>query len=72
MGNEPKYKNMEDHVYIETRPSNWVGLDNPHVTVTVKRDMEEWKQKALQREIADALFRWGAITQHKFKAEIKQ
>jgi hypothetical protein len=66
-----KYKSMEDHVSIETRPLNWTGLENPKVTVVVRRDMEEWKQRALQTEIACALFRWGAITQHHFKAEIK-
>lgn len=67
----PEYKSIEDHVTIETRPSYWTGLDNPKVTVVVKRDMEEWKQKALQDEIGAALLRWGALTQHHFKAEIK-
>jgi hypothetical protein len=66
-----EYKRMEDHITIETRPVHWTGLDNPKVTVLVKRDMEEWKKKALQDEIAAALLRWGALTQHKFKEEIK-
>jgi len=68
---EVKYKSMEDHVTIETRPLNWTGLENPKVTVVVRRDMEDWKQKALRDEIASALLRWGALTEHRFKAEIK-
>jgi hypothetical protein len=68
---EVKYKSMVDHVYIEVVPSHYVGYDNPAVTIRVKRDMEEWKQEALRGEIADAILRWGAITGHAFKAEIK-
>lgn len=66
-----KYKSIEDHVYVEMVPSHYTGYDNPVVTVKVKRDMEEWKQEALRKEIGQAILRWGAITSHHFKAEIK-
>jgi len=66
-----KYKNIEDHVYIETVPSHFTGYDNPAVTVKVKSSMDEWKQEALRKEIGEAILRWGAITSHQFKAQIK-
>ena len=66
-----KYKTIEDHIYIETVPVRFVGYDNPQVTVKVKRDMEDWKQVALKREIGDALLRWATITSTPLKSEIK-
>jgi len=64
---------MEDHISIKFVPENWVGYDNPQVEVTLKRGKyDETHERMLKSCIAEALLRFGALSQIPFKAEITQ
>lgn len=63
---------MEDHVGIKYVPEKYTGYDNPYVEVTLKRGKyDDVHEKMIKSVIAEALLRFGAMSQIPFKAEIK-
>lgn len=67
-----KYKNMEDHIGIKYVPENYTGYDNPYVEVILKRGKyDETHERMIKSCIADALLRFGVLSQIPFKAELK-
>jgi hypothetical protein len=68
----PKYKNIEDHIYVQTVPEYYVGYNNPSITVTVKdKKYDETQLLMLKSCLGEALLRFSAMAQAPLKAEIK-